>query len=194
VLWAEAWAFPVPSAQVSKTTQIEGYRFSLNGLDWWGNDVDIASTALTLSGVSLSGNSLSLSVADTGTSGTWLKMVVVSEANPTLGITGEDSVPSAMIGAAVFVILDNGSLLQFVPILHISTPMAGGESQASVLEALRTAGYNLTAGSSVHLSYSGSIELSFGIFAQPSGINSGQTYWVTVAGDNTISSIQVTAT
>ena len=98
-----------------------------------------------------------------------------------------------MIGAAVFVILDNGTLIQFVPILHISMPMAGGESQMSVLDALKMAGYNLTAGSSIHLSYSGTIELSFGIFAQPSGINSGQTYWVTVVGDNTISSTQVAA-
>ena len=194
VLWAEARAFPIPSAQVGEITATEGYRFSLNGLDWWDNDVSMANTVLTFSGVSLSANSLSLNVADTGTSGTWLKMVVVSEANPTLGITGEDSVPSAMVGAAVFVILDNGTLIQFVPILHISMPMGGGESQASVLDALRTAGYNLTAGSSVHLSYSGSIELSFGVFAQPSGINSGQTYWITVVGDNTISSTEVTAT
>ena len=194
VLWAEARAFPVPSAQVSETTATQGYRFSLKGLDWWDSDVNMANTALALSGVSLSANSLSLNVADTGTSGTWLKLVAVSEANPTLGITGEDSVPSAMIGAAVFVILDNGSLIQFVPILHISMPMAGGENQASVLDALRTAGYNLTAGSSAHLSYSGTIELSFGVFAQPSGISSGQTYWVTVVGDNVISSTEVTAT
>jgi len=193
VLWAEARAFPVPSAQVSETTGTEGYRFSLKGLDWWDNDQNVANVALAVSGISLSANSLGLTVADSGTSGTWLKLVIVSEANPTLGITGEDSVPSAMIGTAVFVVLDNGTLVQFVPILHISMPMAGGESQASVLDDLRMAGYNLTAGSTVHLSYSGTIELSFGVIAQPSGINSGQTYWVTVVGDNTISSTQVTA-
>jgi hypothetical protein len=193
VLWAEARAFPVPSTQVSATTGTEGYRFSLRGLDWWDNDENTANTALAISGVSLSATSLILTVGDTGTSSTWLKLVVVSVANPTLGITGADSVPSAITGTAVFVILNNRTLIQFMPILHISMPMAGGESQTSVLDALRMAGYNLTAGSSVHLSYSGSIELSFGVFTQANGINSGSTYWVTVIGDNTISSTEVTA-
>jgi hypothetical protein len=68
-----------------------------------------------------------------------------------------------------------------------------GESQTSVFDVLRSAGYNLTAGSLVHLSYSGSIELSFGLFAQPSGITSGTSYRVTVVGDNTIGSTEVTA-
>jgi len=193
VLWAEARAFPVPSAQVSESTGTEGYRFSLQGLNWWHDDEYIASTELAISGVTLSANSLSLSVADPGTSGTWLKLVVVSEANPTLGITAKYSVPSAITGGAVFVIQDNANLVQFMPILHTSTPMSGGESQTSVLDALGMAGYNLTAGSSVRLSYSGNIELIFGVFAQSGGIISGDAYWVTVVGANTISSTEVTA-
>ena len=73
VLWAEARAFPVPSAQISESTGTEGSRFSLQGLGWWGNDQNTANTAIAVSGVSLSANSLGLTVADTATSGTWLK-------------------------------------------------------------------------------------------------------------------------
>jgi hypothetical protein len=193
ILWAEARAFPVPSAQMTETMGTEGNRFSLKGLDWWGNDEAMANATLAVSGMSLSASSLGLTVADEGTTGTWLKLVVVSEVNPAMGIMREDSVPSAMTGSAVFVVLDNGTLAQFKPLLHVSMPMMSGESQTSVLDVLQSAGYNLTAGSSVHLSYSGSIELSFGIFDQPSGISSGTSYWVTVIGDNTISSTQVTA-
>lgn len=75
---------------------------------------------------------------------------------------------------------------------HLSGTNLAVGSQILVLDALRTAGYNLTAGCSVDVSYSDSIELSFRI-AQSSGINSGQVYWVTIVGDNTISSTQVTA-
>ena len=194
VLWAEAKAFPVPSAQVSEAIGREGYRLSLRGLDWWDNDETQANVSLAVSGVSLSSDSLSLAVADGGTTGTWLKLVVVSQANPTLGISGDDSVPSAITGSAVFVILSNGTLVQFAPLLplHTSMPMVRFENQTSVLDVLLTAGYNLTAGSSVHLSYSGSIQLSFGLFAQPDGIVAGTTYWVTIVGDNTIASTEVT--
>ena len=193
VLWAEARAFPVPSTQITMGIGTEGNKFTLRGLDWWDKDEGLANATLAVSGVSLSANSLGLTITDKGTSGTWLKLVVVSQANPILGITREDSVPSVITGTAVFVVLDNATLVQFVPLLHVSMPMMTGESQMSVLDVLRSAGYNLTAGSSVHLSYSGSIELSFGLLAQPTGITSGTTYWVTVVGDNTIISTEVTA-
>jgi hypothetical protein len=193
VIWAEARAFPIPAAEVNDAIGREGYRFSLSGLRWWNNDEGQANASLALSGVSLSANSLGLTVTDKGTAGTWLKLVVVSEVSPILGISKEDSVPSMITGSAVFVVLDNGTVVQFAPLLHVSMPMVSVESQTSVLDVLRSAGYNLTAGASVHLSYSGSIQLSFGLFAQPSGISSGTTYWVTVVGDNTISSTEVTA-
>ena len=192
VLWAEACAFPVPESQISVSIGEEGNKFSLRGLQWWDNDEIKANATLSLSEVSLSVNSLNLTVANEGTTGTWLKMVVVSQANPVLGITREDSVPSAITGTAVFVVLDNGTLVQFMPLLPDSMHMSG-MNQRSVFDALGSAGYNLTAGSSVRLSYSGSIALSFGLFDQPSGITSGATYWVTVVGDHTISSTQVTA-
>jgi len=193
VIWAEARAFPVPAAEVSDAIGREGYRFSLRGLEWWNSDEGQANASLALSGVSLSANSLGLTVTDKGTAGTWLKLVVVSQVSTILGISEDDSVPSMITGSAVFVVLDNGTVVQFAPLLHVSMPMVSVESQTSVLDVLRSAGYNLTAGAYVRLSYSGSIQLSFGLFAQPSGISSGSTYWVTVVGDNTISSTEVTA-
>ena len=194
VLWAEARAFQVPSDQAGGDVETEGHMFSLKGVGWWDNDETMANASLQMSQVSLSANSLSLTVTDTGSSWAWLKLVVVSQVSQTLGITGEDSVPSEVTGAAVFVVLPNGTLTQFMPLLHISTPMIRGESQTSVFDALLMAGYNLTAGASTNLSYSGSVELSFGLFSEPQGVVSGTTYWVTVLGANAVTSTQVTAT
>ena len=194
VLWADARAFPVPSAQVSQEVETEGHRLSLSGVGWWENDRMITNATLRLSGVSLSTNDLRLTVSNVGSSGTWLKMVVVTPANSSVGMAGEYSIPSVVTGSAVFVVLGNGTLVQFLPLLHVSMPMLSGESQASVLDALSMAGYNLTAGASLHLSYSGSIELSFGLVVLPRGITSGTSYWVTVIGDNAVTSNLVTAT
>jgi len=194
VLWAEARAFQVPSDQAGGGVETEGHMFNLKGNGWWDNDETMAEASLQLSQVSLSSNSLSLTAADTGSSWTWLKMVIVSQTSQPLGITGEDSVPTEVTGTAVFVILPNGTLVQFMPLLHVSMPMIQGESQMSVFDALLMAGYNLSGGASVHLSYSGSVELSFGLLSQPQSVVSGVTYWVTVLGANAVTSVQVTAT
>jgi hypothetical protein len=193
VLWAQARAFQVPSDQASGATQSEGHRFNLQGNGWWDNDQAKASASLQLSGVSLSPNSLSLNVEDVGSGGTSLKLVAVSSSNFASGSTGGDSVPEEITSSAVFVALSNGTLVQFLPYLHASMPDMRGENQGSVFDALLSAGYNLTGGSSVHFSYSGSVQLSFGLFSQPQGITSGSTYWVTVIGENSIATTSVTA-
>jgi len=194
VLWAEARAFQVPSDQAAGGVETEGHSFSLKGNVWWDTDQAMASASLQLSGVSLSSNSLSLDVKDVGSSGTWLKLVVVSSSDFAPGTESADSVPAAITSSAVFVVLNNGTLVQFLPLLHASMPFIRGEDQGSVFDALLHAGYNLTAGASVHFSYSGSIELSFGLSSLPQGITSGTTYWITVIGDNTVATTSATAT
>lgn len=191
VLWAEAMAFPVPSAQIHASFMTEGYRLSLAGQGWWDGDLVKANSSLRLSSVSLSSGSLSLTVADVGSSGAHLKMVVVSPSSMQMG--GESSVPAYVTGSAVLVVLPNGTLDQFRPLLHVSMPYIRGENQSSIFDALLMAGYNLSAGSSATLSYAGTIALSFGLLGQPLGITSGTTYWVTVIGDNAVASAQVTA-
>jgi hypothetical protein len=146
VLWATARAFQVPSAQMTGGTEDEGHRFSLAGFGWWDNDNAEARATITLSSVSLSSGSLGLTVQDTGSSGTELKLVIVSSTNIIPGTSEGDSVPDVMTSTAVFVALDNGSLVQFLPILHASMPMVRGENQMSVYDALLMAGYNLNAG------------------------------------------------
>ena len=193
VLWAEAQAFPVPPSQVEATFGEEGHRLNLAGAGWWDDDRVRANATLQLSSVSLSANSFGLTVADVGSSGTHLKMVVVSASSLPAGMGGEVSVPAEVTGSAVFVVLANGSLVQFLPILHASMPDVRGEQQSSVFEALLQAGYNLSAGASASLSYTGTISLSFGLFGPPGGVTAGTTYWVTVIGDNTAASAQVTA-
>ena len=193
VLWAEARAFPVPSSQVSSSFRDEGHRISLRGAGWWDADAAKANATLRLSSASLSASSLSLSVADVGSSGTWLKMIVVSGSSLQTGMAGESSVPAEVTGSAVFVVLANGSLVQFRPLLHAAMPDVRGENQSSVFEALLMAGYNMSAGGSASFSYSGAVALSFGLFGSPLGVTAGTTYWVTVIGENTVASTQVTA-
>jgi hypothetical protein len=193
VLWATARAFQVPSAQMTGGVENEGHRFSLAGYGWWDNDDAETRATIALSQVSLSAGSLGLTVTDTGSSGTELKLVVVSSTNIIPGTSGQDSIPDVMTSTAVFVALNNGTLIQFLPFLHTSMPMVRGENQMSVYDALLTAGYNLTSGKSVSFQYSGTIELSFGLFVQAQGITSGSTYWVTVIGDNSVATTQVTA-
>ena len=191
VLWAGAWAFQVPTGQVTTGLQAEGHRISLKGLGWWYADELRANATLQISGASLNSNSLSIGVSDVGSSGTFLKIVVVSAQTP----GGEEggNVPSVITSSAVFIVLANGTLVQFIPLLHAAMPDVRGESQGSVLDALVLAGYNLTAGSTAHLSYSGSIQLSFGLLSQPQGITSGDTYRVTVVGIGSVTSTVVTA-
>jgi len=56
-------------------------------------------------------------------------------------------------------------------------------------------GYPIAAGGSDTLSYSGQINLGFGLFGQsPSGVVSGDQYEVTVIGQQGISQISVVAT
>ena len=196
VLWAEAMAFPVPSGQVHPDFMVEGHRQSLAGQGWWDDDLKTANASLRLSAVALTAVSLGLTVADAGSSGTRLKMVVVSATNLQGGTTGGGSVPAVVTGSAVFTVLPNGSLIQFRPLLHVSMPYVRGENQSSVFDALLMAGYNMSAGASVRLSYSGAIALSFGLVGPTlgiAGITSGTSYWVTVIGDNAVSSAQVTA-
>ena len=193
VLWAEAMAFPVPSGQVHPALVVEGYRQSLAGQGWWDDDLRTANASLRLSAVTLSSSSLNLKVADVGTFGTRLKMVVVSATNLQVETTGEGSVPAEVTGTAVLTVLPNGSLVQFRPLLHISMPYISGENQSSVFDALFMAGYNMSAGTAVGLSYSGTIALSFGLLTSSLGITGGTNYWVTVIGDNVVASTQVTA-
>ena len=193
VLWAEAKAFQVPSEQVTHEVGVEGHRFSLGGMGWWDQDNRMANASIQISGASLSSSSLTLTVGSMGSSGTFLKLIVVSTSSFNPMAEGEHSVPTSIVGSAVFVVLQNGTLVQFLPLLHVSIPMVRGESQASVFDTLLLAGYNLTAGASAHLSYSGSIELSFGLLEQPQGISSGVTYQITVIGDNAVATTTVTA-
>jgi hypothetical protein len=192
VLWTTARAFPVPQGEVNADLAAEGHRLSLTGLSWWSDDVAKVNSVIQLSGASLSASSLGVSVKDAGTSSAYLKLVVISMPMPQQGLRDVQIEPPTMQGSAVFVVLPNGTLVQFAPLLRVPL-FVSGENQLSVYDALLKAGYNLTAGSSVNLSYAKNIELSFGLLTQPQGIVSGTTYWITVIGDDTSATTSVTA-
>jgi hypothetical protein len=195
VLWATVRGFPLPQSQVTGNVETEGNRLSLAGMTWWSDDEAKSLVSVQISAASLSANSLGLTVKDQGTADTQLKLVIISTAGP-LQITPEaQAVPPTMTGSGVFLVLNNGTLEEFLPIgVHPPGPPVVGESQLSIYDGLLRAGYNLTGGNSVNLSYSGNIELSFGIFTVPQGVVAGSTYWITVIGSNTVAVTSVTAT
>lgn len=193
ILWSEARGFPVPADQVNASLEVEGNRLSLSGMGWWDSDKAASNASLSVSSLTLSANSLGLTVSNVGAAGTYLKLVVISGINPLAGVGGGAAVPAAMTGSAVFTVLSNGSLVQFLPVLSMGTPQMTGANQSLVFDALYKAGYNLPGGGKVHLTYTGPIELSFGLFVLPPGVKNGSTYWVTVIGDDAVTTTQVTA-
>jgi hypothetical protein len=195
VMWATAKAFPVPSTDVVTGMGVDGNSVSLSGMKWWDDDRAHASVNLQISGASLSANLLSLNVKDIGASGVKIRMVVVTNANLSGSTGSPDEVPREMLGSAVFLIRPNGTLVEFNRTGGIVSPYVTGVdvNGSSIIDALQLAGYNLTAGSSVGLSYSGAIQLGFGLLAPAQGIASGTSYWITVIGEGAVASTEVTA-
>jgi Domain of unknown function (DUF4382) len=195
VVWANARAFEVPASGFSSEMEREGNTYSLSGVRWWQDDEAQTNASLQVTGGSLSSDSLALTLKNVGTDDVQVKLVVVTQAGGTTGSEPGGEVPSNMTGSAVFVVLANGTLVQFRPLLHMVMPMIEVENgtTVTVYDALLLAGYNLTAGSSASFSYSGSVQLGFGLVAPVLSVAAGSSYWITVIGEGSVSSIQVTA-
>lgn len=187
-----AMAFSVPSSSVQKSMDQEGNRCDLTGQNWWNDYQALFRSGLEINSASVSADSLSVSLKDNGSHGIQVWLVVVTSASLVPPNYPKYEMPMAMFGTATFVVFSNGTLFQFGPMLHMSSSMMGGDQMTSFLQYFGH-GYNLTAGATTSLQYSGNITLgSFG-FLSPHGIVSGDKYWVTVVGDEAIASVEITA-
>ena len=192
--WAKA--FPVPSSQVTEEEEHEGHRLSLIGKAWWTDVLERYTSNALITSATLTPTSLSLTVKDTGSQSTKLRLVVVSPlATPLIGAE-HDRPPAVLFGSAIFIVLPNATLLPIQK--YILAAHQQGVGAEDVVTALASGGYNLTAGASATLSYKGTITLGFNLhIVQPlqggQSIVPGQQYLVSVLGDEALASQVVVA-
>ncbi len=190
VIRPTAVAWPVPSDQITGEMQHDGFRFGLAGRGWWERFEQNSSAGIQITSASLSSSSLNVSVKSAD--GTRVRLVVVS---PVAVVSGRGQVgrmPMMLSSSEIFVVEANGSL---IPLRQFAATGAGGggQQEGSVAMGLMSAGYDLTAGSSVTLSYSGPIDLGGLGMMQQQGVSSGQQYLVNVISTDGISSLTVLA-
>ncbi len=184
-----ARAFPVPSSEVTEQVEHEGNRLSLAGRTWWMGLLEKYTENAQVTNANLTPSSLSVTVKNTGTLETKLRLVVVAPIGLTSVAAGNyDRPPATLFGAAVFIALPNATL---VPIQkYILSAYQQGTAGESLMDAFASGGYSLTAGSSGTVSYKGTITLGFHLSAIPTipSIVPGQQYQVTVLGDEALAS------
>lgn len=177
-LSASAVATGVPSSDVTSASLQVGSRLDLTGRPWFTKFEDQTSAKLAISSATLTSNSLSLGIMNSGNTTANIKTVIITPVRA--GTRANASLPSSFTGSAIFTVGSSGSLQS-----------AGSLSLQSILAV---AGLNMTSSASTTLSFSGVISLNLGLnVGLGTGIVSGQQYLVTVVGDNAFASTTVVA-
>jgi trimeric autotransporter adhesin len=169
-----ATATGVASSSMAGATISVGATVNLKSAPWWAAFQSQTQATITLSAAAVSNSSMSITVKNNGNGVEHLKLIMVTP----LSIAGQASVviPANVSSSAEFQANSDGSLTQ----VH-------GSLDAS----LDSAGYTLAAGTSIALSYQGSIKL--GTSGTLLGLMSSNQYLVTVIGDEASASTIVTA-
>ncbi|MDE1853869.1 MAG: DUF4382 domain-containing protein [Thaumarchaeota archaeon] len=173
-LAAGARALQVPSDDVNDSLRTVGHTSSLDGHDWFESFRANHSDNTTSSGLTLTPNSLSLTVANSGEDPISIRMVVVTIDHPG---SEEGSAFGSIPTSAVFAVQPDGSLML----------LAGTPGQVESL--FGATGYSLAGGATHHFSYSGAITNLVGNQA----VTAGTSYYVVVYGSETLSVQTVTA-
>lgn len=172
-LAAGAQALQVPSSDVDGSFKTVGHTFELQGHGWF-ESFNAKSSEISSSGVSLSGNSLSISVANGGSDQVAVRMVIVTPASS----NGERGAFGSIVNGDVFAVESDGSL----------KPLSGTPGQVESL--FNDTGYTLAAGTTHQFTYTGTITSLVG----DRGIVSGASYYVVVMGMETLIVQTVAAT
>ncbi len=198
-----AHVFPMPQSEVNEKVLLRGYREMLTGKGWWDDLVQKYSANLQITSASLTGSSLSVTVKDSGQQPDDIQVITVSPLASTLSGDLEHMPPGMFFGSAVFVLEHNGTVVTLEKYLQTSPP-SGGPREV-LIQLLGNMGYNLTAGASQTLTYTGEIPLGYGLPStlpvHPTTSNSttgvsvvaGQQYLITVVGEQALASTVVVA-
>jgi len=188
-----AKAFPVPSSEVSEEMEHEGSRISLVGKAWWKDVQEKFTANAQITTATLTAKSLTFTVKNTGSQATKLRIVVVVPLVTVVTTREHESFPVMLSGSSIFIIYKNGTL---VPIeKFVLTQRSTGMEADDFVKALVSEGYNLNAGASATLSYSGAITFGFHLPSNQVGLSTvlGQQYLVTALGDEALASYVVVA-
>ena len=170
-----AKALQVPSSDVDQSTKVVGHRASLVGHSWYDTFTSMNSANLTVSGLSLSADSLSFSATNGGPNPLVMRAVVIA---PSQKGGGEEFALGSVVNGAAFAFQADGSLKL----------LGGTPGQAEAL--LEGSSYSMAAGSTQQFSFSGVITNIFG----NKGIVAGASYYVIIMGPGTLSVETVLAT
>jgi hypothetical protein len=178
VISASAKATSVPPSDVTTASLQVGATSSLKGQAWWTGFQDQTATDIGITSATLTSNSLTLKVSNSGNASGDVQTIVVTPVSASG--TFSASLPSSLSGSAVFTVGSDGSV------------QASNAVQGAIL--LNATGTAVSSDSSTTLNFSGNISLNFGLGAlQLSGVIAGQSYLVTVMGANTFANIVVVA-
>jgi hypothetical protein len=174
----QARAYIVPSQSIPSQSHKIGGRHNLVRDFWWNQMV--ANSHFEISGVQLSPRSLNITVTNTGTAPIDFQLAAVTSRT---SVSGGWAPPVTV--SAVFVVEQNASL-----------EILSGSNRAQAYNQISSGGYLLAPGTSVTFYYSGQIETGLlalsGVQATQT-IVSGQTYVVTMFGNDRIAQYPVTA-
>jgi hypothetical protein len=214
VMSAVARAVQVPSNEILQEMGIErkGHLWALEGRAWWKNFEEEYSININITDASLSSNFLSVTVQNMGNENIQVQEVVitpyqmfpVSEWNSHGGNDRGPKYIPQLLGGAVFFTNSSGDLesLKLPTFNNPNFPPFNKPNPGHYTEDMRTQlipmigqlGYELPVGSSVTLTYSGSILLlPMQPFQNQSGIVSGDQYVITVIGRGATARTVVTA-
>jgi len=196
------WAFPVPPGQTSQSWEHKGFRLDLLRFALWKHYEERFTANLQVTTATLTANSLSVTVMNTGNHSTVLGLVTVAELSTFLGGHGMHPglhIADGLMTSETFVVMKNGSLIPLRSLDKDVMQAMGINGKQGETRAYNSifgqAGYNLTKGSSTTFSYSGQIVIGFSFFGLlPTSIVSGDSYAITVLGTQAVASTVVTAT
>lgn len=194
IISAVARAYTVPPEEEQKERDIDevGHRMNLNNKDWWKKLSEKIPRQIKIISASISQNTLSVVVNNTGQENITLQLMTVSQQASER--EDEHQITSFLAGTAVFAIQKNGTLTP------IQLVQKGQEGQAE--EDSRTvfggSGYYLLLRSKVTLSYEGNIVLGFGLPSRtgkvtPLQIAPGTKYYVTIVAEGAVATALIVA-
>jgi uncharacterized protein DUF4382 len=182
-LAAGATALQIPSAEVTPAVAHLGYKFSLSQRSWFNSFTERNQGVVTVNEAVLTLDSFSLTLTNPTSFSTSVRMIILTPESQ--GVH-----PSSYAGSFLFAVEPDRTLVQIV----CSGSTCIGEAMSTLAQsAFSGQGYELSAGSSVTFSYSGTIN---SLFMQPGGgegISAGSNYTMTIIGDHTLSVSIVTA-
>lgn len=175
VVTSSARAEVVPSGAVAAASLQVGVRTDLSTSAWFKTFVS-GNAHLQVTAAAISSNSLSVTVKDTGSESSNVKLVIVTPVSAMA--SAQVVIPDSLQGSAVFIVGASGSLQTSTSLLaQITSPGSGLPVSSS--------------GSST-LTYSGTIQVGTGVQTLV-GVQAGQSYLITVIGDNSVATSTVTA-